>query len=78
MRSRRPLTGIVGPIIVLALALAGCSSSGSEDSAGDATRVVKTDQGEVTVPADPQRVVVLNHALTGYLFNLDVPVVATT
>ncbi len=79
MRSRRSLrAGFVGPVIVLALALAGCSSSGSENSTGDSTRVVQTDQGEVTVPADPQRVVVLNYALTGYLFNLDVPVVATT
>ncbi|NEB06953.1 ferric enterobactin (enterochelin)-binding protein, partial [Streptomyces sp. SID13726] len=40
-------------------------------------RVGATDQGDVTVPTDPQRVVVLNHALAGYLYELDVPVLAT-
>ncbi|WP_082556659.1 ABC transporter substrate-binding protein [Modestobacter sp. Leaf380] len=43
-------------------------------AAADETRVVTTDQGEVTVPADPQRIVVLNSALAGYLYALDVPV----
>ncbi|WP_251151030.1 ABC transporter substrate-binding protein [Cellulosimicrobium sp. Marseille-Q4280] len=71
------------------LALGACSTStdpgatATDDAAPDtstseaADRVVVTDQGEVTVPADPQRVVVLNHALAGYLYTLDVPVLAT-
>ena len=35
-------------------------------------------RGEVEVPEDPTRVVVLNYALAGYLYDLEVPVVATT
>ncbi|GAA1456764.1 ABC transporter substrate-binding protein [Nocardiopsis exhalans] len=82
MRSTRPFP------LPLACALAAgillVSGCGSADGASpgpasdDAeTRTVQTDQGEVTVPADPQRVVVLNYALAGYLYGLDVPVVAT-
>lgn len=72
------------------LALGACSAStdpgdadatatGAADTSTSeaADRVVVTDLGEVTVPADPQRVVVLNHALAGYLYALDVPVLAT-
>ncbi|MDQ0983083.1 ABC transporter substrate-binding protein [Streptomyces sp. V2I9] len=67
--------------VVAALALTGCSAS---DSSGDGdtssaakTRTVTTDYGKVKVPAEPERVVVLNHALAGYLYDLDVPVRAT-
>lgn len=77
MRSRRRLTAVIAAVLTgSALALAGCSASDAGDGAG-ATRTVQTAQGEVTVPADPQRVVVLNYALAGYLYDLDVPVVAT-
>ena len=75
----------VRPLIlsaVVALALAGCSSdepSGASASTPteESTRTVTTDQGEVTIPADPERIVVLNSALAGFLFALDVPVHAT-
>ncbi|MEU6614252.1 ABC transporter substrate-binding protein [Streptomyces parvus] len=66
---------------VAALALTGCSAS---DPSGDGdktsaakTRTVTTDYGKVKVPTEPKRVVVLNHALAGYLYDLDVPVTAT-
>ncbi|GAA1843912.1 ABC transporter substrate-binding protein [Brevibacterium marinum] len=39
---------------------------------------MSTEQGEIDVPADPKRVVVLNYALAGYLFDLGEQVVATT
>ncbi|GAA3850979.1 ABC transporter substrate-binding protein [Streptomyces sedi] len=66
--------------LATALALAGCSSSDDGDGGGSdsATRTVATDQGDVQVPEDPRRVVVLNHALAGYLYHLDVPVAAIT
>lgn len=69
---------ILALLTVLVLAVAGCSSSdgSSESEGGD--RVVPTIKGDVTIPADPERVVVLNYALAGYLYDLDVPVVATT
>lgn len=67
--------------LVAALALTGCSASGPSgegDKASAAkTRTVGTDYGEVKVPSEPKRVVVLNHALAGYLYDLDVPVRAT-
>lgn len=67
--------------VVAALALTGCSAadpSGDGDKASAAkTRTVTTDYGKVKVPAEPKRVVVLNHALAGYLYDLDVPVHAT-
>ncbi|KUF19389.1 ABC transporter substrate-binding protein [Streptomyces silvensis] len=67
--------------VVAVLALSGCSASSSSDDGGKAspakTRTVKTDYGEVKVPTEPKRVVVLNHALAGYLYDLDVPVRAT-
>ncbi|MFF7037823.1 ABC transporter substrate-binding protein [Streptomyces griseus] len=66
---------------VAALALTGCSASdpsGDEGKASAAkTRTVTTDYGKVKVPTEPKRVVVLNHALAGYLYDLDVPVQAT-
>ncbi|WP_159502514.1 ABC transporter substrate-binding protein [Microbacterium sp. 18062] len=75
----RPLTAAAA---LGALLLTGCSAADpaaeSTEAGGDSTRVVTTDQGDVTVPTDPQRVVVLNYALAGYLYNLDVPVTAIT
>ncbi|MEV0522483.1 ABC transporter substrate-binding protein [Streptomyces sp. NPDC050439] len=67
--------------LVAVLALTGCSATDSSDD-GDKvsaakSRTVKTDYGEVKVPTEPKRVVVLNHALAGYLYDLDVPVRAT-
>ncbi|MEI5032237.1 ABC transporter substrate-binding protein [Streptomyces sp. S1A(2023)] len=65
---------------VAALALTGCSAadpSGDGDKASAKTRTVTTDYGKVKVPAEPKKVVVLNHALAGYLYDLDVPVRAT-
>ena len=72
----------------LALLLAGCGGSGgsaagsaasaaASSSSAPATRTISTAQGEITVPGDPQRIVVLSGGLAGYLFALDAPVVAT-
>ncbi|MGX1954937.1 ABC transporter substrate-binding protein [Streptomyces sp. CB02115] len=67
--------------VVAALALTGCSaadpSGDGDESSAAKTRTVTTDYGKVKVPAEPKRVVVLNHALAGYLYDLDVPVHAT-
>lgn len=59
--------------------LAACSTTSAEPATGEssATRAVTTDQGVVDVPSEPQRIVVLNSNLAGYLFALDVPVLAT-
>ncbi|NHI09481.1 Iron-enterobactin transporter periplasmic binding protein [Streptomyces sp. KO7888] len=73
--------------LVATLALTGCAASDSSGDGGGGggggkassatTRTVTTDYGKVKVPTEPKRVVVLNHALAGYLYDLDVPVRAT-
>ncbi len=84
-RTSASLSVLATLFIGASLALTGCSSgtadapsAAASEEQGAQDRVVQTEQGEVTVPADPQRVVVLNYALAGYLYDLDVPVVATT
>ncbi|NJI61530.1 ABC transporter substrate-binding protein [Microbacterium oxydans] len=79
-RSVRLLAAL--PVVAL-FALASCAADPAPESGAGAseeatTRVVTTEQGDVTVPADPQKVVVLNYALAGYLYDLDVPVAAVT
>lgn len=74
---RRGITAaaLTGALVLLS----SCGSSGSSADAGPAqTRTVTTAEGPVEVPVDPQRIVVLNYALAGYLYDLDEPVVATT
>ena len=72
---------VLAAVALCAGALAGCgndSSADPDDSGTESTHVVTTPQGKVDVPDDPERVVVLNHALAGYLYELDVPVTAIT
>lgn len=77
---RRPLTLLAAAAVIAALS--GCSTTVPQAAApsGNAelsTRVVVTDQGEVTVPAAPKSIVVLNSNLAGYFYALEVPVMAT-
>lgn len=75
----------VVPALLASLLLTACGGGDEEVAApqGDGdpgpggsaeTRVVSTEQGDVEIPADPQKVVVLNPALTGYLYALETPV----
>ncbi|WP_210769286.1 ABC transporter substrate-binding protein [Occultella kanbiaonis] len=81
---RRPLLALPAAALAVAL-LAGCGGTADGDAdttptGGDeaaADRVVETIQGEVTVPGDPERIVVLNSALTGFFYALEVPVVGS-
>ncbi|MEV0550760.1 ABC transporter substrate-binding protein [Nocardia salmonicida] len=65
-------------LLVLALiaALTGCGTSSDDTTAPSGPREVQTPKGPVSVPADPQRIVVLNGTLAGYLYDLEAPVVA--
>ncbi|WP_430592419.1 ABC transporter substrate-binding protein [Humidisolicoccus flavus] len=86
MRFIRPLGALA---LLGALVLTGCSSDTSPEASGSpeasnspssdaaADRTVTTDYGDVVVPGDAERIVVLNYALAGYLYTLDVPVFAT-
>ncbi|PII87899.1 ferric enterobactin (enterochelin)-binding protein [Leucobacter sp. OLJS4] len=86
MRSRPfSLSALVVALLVSGVGLSGCaapsdSASGQSPSASveAGTRVVKTDQGDVTIPAKPKKVVLLNYALAGYLYDLDAPVAGVT
>ena len=79
----RLLPASITAVAATALLLVGCSSGEGSDASGGGeepatgSHDVETDYGTVTVPADPQRVVVLNYALAGYLYDLDIPVTAT-
>ncbi|QYM75092.1 ABC transporter substrate-binding protein [Leucobacter luti] len=82
-RSRKPSIAFAAALLGASLLFTGCSAATAPEAAPSAVaeqteRTVTTEQGEVTVPAVPQRVVVLNYALAGYLYDLDVPVVGTT
>ncbi|MFC9894276.1 ABC transporter substrate-binding protein [Nocardia sp. NPDC127579] len=58
-------------LLLAALAVVtGCGSSDTETAATGGTREVQTARGPVTVPADPQRIAVVNGSLAGYLFDL--------
>lgn len=70
--------------VLAALLLTACSGPDDQESTPDSadqgtsgpaeTRVVSTEEGEVEIPASPQRVVVLNPALTGYFYAVDASV----
>jgi len=64
MHSRKPwrLAGALAAALVLATA---CGSSGSDSESGGSagTRVFAADNGKVTIPADPQRVVATGYAV---------------
>lgn len=79
---RRHGLRLFAAVAAVTLGLTGCSSSDASDNdaAGDAstgTRVVQTEKGDVTVPADPQRIAVLTAGLAGFLFTLDAPIAIT-
>jgi iron complex transport system substrate-binding protein len=62
-------------ILALVAVLTACGDS-SSDNAGAGSREVPSAKGPIQVPADPQRIVVLNGNLAGYLYDLDATVVA--
>ena len=79
MPAVRPLVLTVAAALLVA---SGCGSGALTEGGGGAnedngTRVVHTDKGKVTVPEKPKRIVVLNSALAGYLYAMDVPVHGT-
>ncbi len=63
-------------ILALVAVVAGCGSSSSDAASKSGTREVQTAKGTVTVPANPQRVVVVNGTLAAYLYDLGVQVKA--
>ncbi|SUD47796.1 Ferrienterobactin-binding periplasmic protein precursor [Nocardia otitidiscaviarum] len=63
-------------LLSLIAVVAGCSSSAADDASASGTREVQTDRGAVSVPADPQRIVVVNGSLAGYLYDLGAKVKA--
>ncbi len=70
--------GAVAVGAVLAL-VAGCAAdeSPSEEAASAETRVIETHYGEVTVPADPQRIAAVSYNTVWQLQSLDIQPVAS-
>lgn len=80
--SRRRGVSLLAGVVAAALLLTACAGTPETEDASatpseETTRVVSTEQGEVTIPASPERVVVVNANLTGYLYALDIPVHAS-
>lgn len=69
-------TAVALLILALVALVAGCGSSASDDSSTSETRQVQTERGAITVPADPQRIAVVNGSLAGYLYDLGAKVKA--
>lgn len=75
MSLRRP-SGLIGAL-ALTLALSACGSSpesGSDTAKTDETRVFTADNGKITIPADPQRVVATGYAVPA-LIEAEAPLV---
>nr|QIE08719.1 iron compound ABC transporter, periplasmic [Nocardia sp.] len=70
---RRAAPALLILALVAVLTACGNSSSGTADAG---PRTVASAKGPVQVPADPQRIVVLNGNLAGYLYDLEATVVA--
>ncbi len=75
-RGLRLITGATMALVVLGASSCSSDAADTTTATGD-TRVITTDRGEVTVPADPQRIAVLSAGFAGYLFTLDAPVAIT-
>ncbi|MDA3642715.1 ABC transporter substrate-binding protein [Saccharopolyspora indica] len=73
MRSARPL-GLLAALTVAIGALAGCGAGGSTTAADAETRVFEADNGPITVPAKPQRVIATGYAVPA-LIEADAPLV---
>ncbi|MFZ2240188.1 MAG: ABC transporter substrate-binding protein [Gordonia amarae] len=73
--TRREFT-VAGGFVVLGAALTACSSSEPAGNSGG-TRTVSSAKGPVEIPADPQRIVVINAGLAGSVYALGAKVAAT-
>lgn len=72
LKPPRIVLPLVAVLLSAALLVAGCG--GGADAQQSATRTVATVQGDVQVPTDPKRIVVISSALAGYLFDMNLPV----
>lgn len=75
MSRTRQLIGVLA--LVPVLALPACGSRPAETAGGAPTREVVTAHGAVRVPTEPRRIVVLSGGMTGSLYALGVPVLAS-
>ncbi|GAA1964189.1 ABC transporter substrate-binding protein [Amycolatopsis minnesotensis] len=62
MRTARASRILGAAAVVLALVATGCGSSGSSSATGE-TRKFAADNGEITIPAKPQRVIATGYAV---------------
>ncbi|HLV73073.1 ABC transporter substrate-binding protein [Actinomadura hallensis] len=63
MHARTPWR-LAGAVIAALVLVTSCGSSGSDPEPGDAaTRTFEADNGRVTIPADPQRIVATGYAV---------------
>ncbi|MFC4004176.1 ABC transporter substrate-binding protein [Prauserella oleivorans] len=73
--SRRLAKGVIAATaLALTVTMSGCASTEGESAADGRTRVFEADNGRITIPADPQRVVATGYAVPA-LIEADAPLV---
>ena len=60
---RRHLRQILATVVLATMALAGCSGPSTGGTASAETRTFTADNGEITIPAKPQRIVATGYAV---------------
>jgi len=63
MSSRKPWRLVGALALSLAMTVSGCGGGEASDDAKSETRVFKADNGDITIPVDPKRVVATGYAV---------------
>ncbi len=56
--------------LLLLVIISGCSNKTSNTKKESETFIYKSESGDITVPTNPQRIVVLNSSLSGHVLAL--------
>jgi iron complex transport system substrate-binding protein len=66
---------LVSALFLIFLSSCGKKEEIKEEKVEVTTRVYKSEIGDITVPSNPQRIVVLNSSLSGHLLALNAPII---
>lgn len=83
MKNTRKISSILISLILLISVLAACGSDETKDKDTDSqeknqTRTYSSDFGDVEIPANPEKVVVLAPSYVGYFLTLGIPTIGVT
>lgn len=66
---------LVSTLFLIFLSSCGKKEEIKEEKVDVTTRIYKSEIGDITVPSNPQRIVVLNSSLSGHLLALNAPII---